>query len=488
MHRFFSQRGFRALLLAATVLSTALTREAVVQAQTTEFRAGAATTNISPWHGLSINGNMSDGKVAYVHDELHARALLLDDGKKRLAFVVVDSCMVPRDVVTEAKARIKSQTGIPAENVLISATHAHSCPTAGAVFQSEPDADYHRFLVARIADAVSAANTNRAPARIGWGVGSNANQVFNRRWHVKPGTIPADPFGRKDDQVRMNPPPGSPDLIEPAGPIDPQVSVISVRDLGGKPIGLLANYSLHYVGGVGSGHASADYFGAFAAEVKKRLRPEGGSPPFVAMMTNGTSGDINNINFRTPRSASPPYAQIQRVATELAAEAVRVATSIPYRDHAMLDSVSAELQLGVRKPTAEEITRAESVVKRASGRALSGLEEIYARETLLLQKYPDTVPVTIQALRVGEVGIVAIPCEVFVEIGLAIKQKSPLQPSFTIELANGYNGYLPTRAQHALGGYETWRARSSYLAVDAAEAIQTTAISLLEQLHARKPK
>ena len=102
--------------------------------------------------------------------------------------------------------------------------------------------------------------------------------------------------------------------------------------------------------------------------------------------------------------------------------------------------------------------------------------------TYLLAKYPDTVKATIQAIRVGELGIVAIPCEVFTEIGLEIKAKSPLKPTFTIELANGYNGYLPTPAQHALGGYETWRARSSYLDVNASEAITKTVLELLGEV------
>jgi hypothetical protein len=92
------------------------------------------------------------------------------------------------------------------------------------------------------------------------------------------------------------------------------------------------------------------------------------------------------------------------------------------------------------------------------------------------------VPVLLQALRVGDVGIAAVPCEVFVEIGLRIKAESPLKPAFTIELANGYNGYLPTAEQHALGGYETWRARSSYLEVNAAQTIGDTVLKLLGEV------
>jgi len=110
------------------------------------------------------------------------------------------------------------------------------------------------------------------------------------------------------------------------------------------------------------------------------------------------------------------------------------------------------------------------------------LPEVYARETVLMSRYPATVKVVVQAIRIGELGIVSSPCETFVEIGLEIKKKSPLRPTFTIELANGYNGYLPTPAQHKLGGYETWRARSSYLEVDAAPKITAAILTLLNDV------
>ena len=448
----------------------------------TVFRAGAATTDISPWLGMSMNGGMSDNKALFVHDPLRVRAMVLDDGTSSLAFVLCDSCMVPREVVAAAKTRIKERSGIDADHVVISATHAHSCPTLASVFQSDPDPSFVEFHALRIADAVQIAKANLAPAKIGWGVGSNSEQVFNRRWKMKPGTIFSDPFGNGTDTVRMNPTPGSPDLVEPAGPIDPEVSIISVQTTEGKPLALLANYSLRYVGGVGPGHSSADYFGAFADRVQQLMNADRRDPPFVAMMTNGTSGDINNINFRTPGASLPPYGKINLVADALAKEAVRVAETIEHRDHAKLDARTAELSLGVRKPTQEEIDRAETIVSKAKGPVMRTIEEIYARETLLITKYPDTVPVTVQAMRVGGLAVVAIPCEVFVEIGLAIKEKSAVKPVFTISLANGYNGYLPTREQHKLGGYETWRARSSYLEVGASEAITAKALELLSGL------
>ena len=116
--------------------------------------------------------------------------------------------------------------------------------------------------------------------------------------------------------------------------------------------------------------------------------------------------------------------------------------------------------------------RAEGILEKAKGRELKGSEEVYARETTLIAKYPDRVELQLQAIRIGEFAIAALPCEVFTEIGLAIKKNSPFKPTCVVSLANGYNGYLPTPAQHALGGYETWRARSSYLDVDSSVEIE----------------
>src|SRR5262249_40531310 len=156
-----------------------------------------------------------------------------------------------------------------------------------------------------------------------------SSQVFNRRWKMKPGVPMRDPFGR-DDHVRMNPAPGSAELVEPAGPTDPEVGVLSVQTAEGRPLALLANYSLHYVGGTGGGDVSADYYGVFADRVQQLLAADRFDPPFVGMMSNGTSGDINNVNFRDKGAAQPPYAQIRKVANLLATEAARVAGTIEY--------------------------------------------------------------------------------------------------------------------------------------------------------------
>ncbi len=442
------------------------------------FRAGAFAQDITPSQfPISVNGGMADVKATGVHDRLHARCLVLDDGKTRLAFAVCDSCMIPREVFDLAKKKASAATGIATSQMLFSATHTHSAPTVTGVFQSEPDNNYPTFLAGKIAEGIIAANSRLAPAKIGWAVGSDPKQIFNRRWFMKPGTLLADPFGNSTDQVQMNPGYQNPNLDKQAGPVDDEVSVLSVTSPQGKPLALLANYSLHYVGG--NPALSADYFGAFAERIGELLNAD---PSFVAIMSNGTSGDVNNVNFAgTAPGGRKPGEQIRVVADSVARAALAAVKTIQYRDYVTLYGAEKEIEIGVRKPSRRAVEMAKGILAKANKPVLTTQAEIYARETLLLEKYPAKVPLILQAFRIGDLGVCAIPCEVFTEIGLELKKKSPCKPTFTIELANGYNGYLPTPQQHRLGGYETWRARSSYLEVDASTRITQTLLELLNQ-------
>ena len=466
---------FFTVLLALILVSLPATADSI--------RAGAWAQDITPAKfPVSVNGGMSDRQATTSHDRLHARCLVLDDGTTQLAFAIVDSCMMPRDLVEQAKRLAEQQTRIPAKNMLVAATHTHSAPTVAGVFQSEPDEGYVQLLPQRIAEGIAKAHQNRVPARVGWAVGQEPTQLFNRRWRMKPGTITADPFDRTTDQVKMNPGYQVDGLVEPAGPTDPDVSVLAVQTRDGKPLALLANYSLHYVGG--NPALSADYFGAFAERITELLGAGKVEPPFVGIMSNGTSGDVNNINYAGPAPKSrQPGEQIRIVADRVARAAHEAYKTSRFSSELRLAATEKDIQLGVRKPTEADVARARDILEKAKDKkALQGLREIYARETVLLAKYPDEVPARLQALRIGELGIAAIPCEVFTEIGLDIKKRSPLTPTFTIELANGYNGYLPTPAQHQLGGYETWRARSSYLEVEASPKITTAVLGLLQQV------
>ncbi len=200
------------------------------------------------------------------------------------------------------------------------------------------------------------------------------------------------------------------------------------------------------------------------------------------MLSNGTSGDVNNVNVKEPAPKLATGEKSRIVAEAVADAAVRGLEKAEYRGTLTLATVHKEIELPVRKPTAEEVKKAEALLEKAKGRELKGYEEIYANETIALSKYPDTEKLIIQVTRIGDMAVVAIPCEVFTEIGLEIKKFSPFPVTCVVSLANGHNGYLPTPAQHALGGYETWRARSSHLAVNASDEIVKTVKGLLGDL------
>jgi neutral ceramidase len=302
---------------------------------------------------------------------------------------------------------------------------------------------------------------------------------------MKPGTIPPDPFGQTNDVVKMNPPIESPDLIEPAGPTDPEVCVLSLKRPDGTAIAVLANYGLHYVGSGGSTDISADYFGVFCDLISRSMASPDSDPPFVALLSNGTSGDVNNINFREKRPASAPYEQNKAVARDVSDEVLRVIRRMDYQPWVALDSRQRELTFTLRLPPPEEVERARAIVAAAKPGQLKTGEEVYARETVLMSVMAPTTTVILQVLRIGELAIAAIPCEVFAETGLAIKANTSFKNAFTIELANGCSGYLPTPEQHKLGGYETWRARSSCLEVGAEPRIRAGILAMMRQISGR---
>ena len=424
------------------------------------FRAGAAASNITPPLGAPIIGGWNSPPATHIHDELYARCLVLDDGTTRLVFVICDNLGIGREVYDEARQIIQDKTGIPPDNVMMAATHTHSSVSARSANRlkyNEKLGDYQQFLVMRIADGVRRAVNNLEPARIGWGAGREPTQVFNRRYFMKPGVPTPNPFGGTDKAV-MNPGRGNPGIAKAAGPTDPEVAFLSVRSVDGRPIALLANYSLHYVGGGSRGAISADYFGMFSTRIGQLLKADGDDPPFVGILSNGSSGDINNIDWlRKSQKRYAPYEKMREVA-ELVAQAVHKAhQKTEFHDWVRLGAIRKEHILAVRKPTEEQLDYARRILdKPEDAKPYHKREKVYANRALQMHESPDEISVILQAFRIGELGVCAIPFEVFVEIGLEIKEKSPFEQTFTISHANGTYGYLPTVKQHEFGGYETW--------------------------------
>lgn len=453
-------------LLHAVVLVTlttlSLTLNLAAQSPSSgPFRAGAATSNITPDLGGPLVGGFVPIPSTNIHDELHARCLVLDDGSTRLAIVVCDLLGIDRVISEQARRLIAQRSNIPRERVLISATHTHSAVSAlgkDARKLDQPADDYQQFVARRIADGVARAIHHLRPAKIAFGSAEAPEHVFNRRWHMRPGTAPVTPFGTVD-MVKMNPPRGSENLLEPAGPTDPTVSFIAVAGIDDQPISLLAAYSLHYVGGVQRGDVSADYFAVFSEHLKQLIaasQPQDDElPPFVAMMANGTSGDINNINFRQVRKRQAPYQQMRTVGRDVAEKVFAALDSLEYQTQVALDAVYREPTIAWRKPTPQQLQWAKDTIA-AGQQQEKDLPYIYAQRVMKQSEYPETTTIPVQTLRIGNICIGTLPFEVFCETGLAFKSQCEIENAFMIELAHGYFGYLPTPRHFQLGGYETW--------------------------------
>lgn len=467
------------LLLAVCVSTGALAQSGL--------RAGTAAVDISP---TVFPIQLRSGKSNYVHDPLHVRAVAFENGEGRVVIALVDAIGVDREMTDEAKAIVASKTGWMPEQMLVSGTHTHTAPKGGDT--SPGRIAYEKTRREGLVEALTKAIEALEPAKVGFASDEEPSEVYNRRWHLKPGTMDQNPLGGYD-QVRTNAPRGN--LLKPAGPTDPEVCVVDVRTRRGRVLGLIANYSLHYVGGIPNvreeggkevGMASADYYGEFARIIPFRLG--GSNPPenFVAMMTNGTSGDINNIDFYSKRPPRAPFEQIQIVAQKTADAAWRAVKKIEnYDENPKVAIRQREVALKYRTPSKTEVDKALELMKltREERDAINKRTSSVAGNTISYAS-PEkerTENVIIQALRIGDQAIVSMPFEVLVEIGLEIKEKSPFAHTFTIELANGGYGYLPPPNQHKLGGYETWLG-TSHFETDASVILVKNLLEMLEEL------
>ena len=465
------------IALCVSIATSALAKNVPV------FRAGAAAIDISPRDfPVNMPGGFSANFAEKNHDPLHARAIVLDDGSIAVAIVLVDNLGISRDTLDIAKSLAAKKCGIPPERMLISSTHTHTAPSASVTQGPPASVAYREIVIDGIVQAITKAHDNLRPAMIGAAAHPLPEEVFNRRWFLKPGEMPLNPFG-EIDLVKMNPGTSPKALLHPAGPIDPDVSVIAINDAKSRrPLAIYANYSLHYVGGVPPGQVSADYFGEFARLMPFRVNA---GADFVAMMSNGTSGDINNIPFIVGRPPREPFEQIRIVAGKAADAAWHARNAISqYHSDARLGMLQREIGLKTRKPSAEQIAWAKSILAMSEEERAKQprLAEAYARRTLALAEADETTKVLLQAIRIGpDIAVCAIPFETFAETGLDLKKRSPFPRTIVVSIANGYHGYLPTPEQHKLGGYETWLG-TNRVEKDASVIISNHLLEMLAEL------
>jgi len=435
--------------------------------------AGAAVVNVSPESfPVIVNGGFLEATASAKIDEIHARAIVLDDSKTRLALVVVDSCMMARDFLDVVKKDIFETTRIPEQNIMISATHTHSAPSVMGTLGARPDEKYRIFLGNQIVRAVTLASKNLVPAKVGCLAFKDAEHTHCRRWIYQPDKMLNDPFGKKTVRANMHPGHLNPNVVGPSGPVDPEFTLLSIKSYNDKTIAVLANYSMHYYG---SGPVSSDYYGPFCATISKLIQgSEKGSNP-VAIMSQGTSGDLMWMDY----GKAAPKRDMNAYAANLANNAFKSLQGVTHRDDVTLGMIEKRIKLKRRIPDTAKLEWASGIINQMKSPVPKNRDEVYAKEQFYLKETPE-VELKLQAIRIGDLGITAIPNEVFGITGLKLKEQSPLPVTMNIELANGSEGYIPPPEQHALGGYTTWPARTAALEVQAEPLIVRQLLENLE--------
>lgn len=443
-----------------------------------EFTAGSAITDVTPTTlPVLVNGGMTSRSIDKVKTPLKARSLAFSDGEEKIVIVVVDSCMMPRPLLDEAKEIAAKKADISADHILISATHTHTAGSSMGCLGTDADPVYSLFLKKKLVDAILAPLENMQPARIGWGEIDAADYTALRRWVIHPDHMQEDPFGNKTVRANMHAAANWENVIGPTGPEDPMLQMISVQSAEGEPIGLLANFSMHYFS---DRDISADYFGLFANGMQDRVAE--GKEGFVAMMSHGCSGDIWRHDYEKTDDRAGNKTTIEDYTDGLLNLAMTAYDGIEYSEPTSIAMDETRLDLAYRVPDVQLLEWAQRNFDEEGENPPKDKTEVYAREQILLHKKQRT-EVVVQALRLGDdISIATTPNETYAITGLKIKNASPTEHTMTIELANGGDGYIPPPEQHLLGGYNTWAARSAGLEVEAEPKIAAAAIGLLEKV------
>ena len=439
-----------------------------------ELSAGVATVDITPPRGYRMAGYFAERVNTGTRDPLLAKAIVFRQGEVQAALVFCDLVSVPRAVATRARDEASRRTGIPASRIAVAATHSHTGPlyhgvlrtkfhdraVAGSGVDEKEAVDYPALLVNKVAEAVVAALKEIAPVRISAGAATEPKVAFNRRFHMK------------DGKVRFNPGALNPDIVRPAGPIDPQVGVLLLRPKeGGDPFAGLTVLALH-LDTVGGTDYSADYPFYLEDELRKHF-----GPGFLSLFGTGTCGDINHFDV-----SRREIARTETIGRSLARAVIaRAPTLAPLKDPE-LAVAGATVDVPLQRPTPEDVAKARKAVETFEEAKLPFLETVKAVTTVdLADNYPrPTEPLEVQVFRLGaEVALVTLPGEVFVEHGLAIKADSPFRWTFVIELANGCPAYIPTRKAFKEGSYEVVNSR---VAPGGGEKLVATALRLLKQV------
>ena len=418
-----------------------------------QLTAGTATTDITPALGTPLRGYYIERLASDVHDPLLAKALVLQEGSTSVALVIVDLVDISQSAVDEARAQITQELGIPTENIIISATHTHTGP--------EFVPEYEAGLSAKIVDAVKIAAQHQQPAVIKSGVGHEANVSFHRRYMMK------------DSTVQFNPGPLNPDIVRPMGPIDPDVGILYVENEQGQPMAVLVNFAIH-LDTVGGTEVSADFPAYLSSVLKQQLGNE-----TLVMFGLGTCGNINHFNVKSPETLKG-FERAERIGYALAASVIRELPALESHKVDQLGVAHEELPLQIPTYTEQEVAAARVNAQKESDHESSTPEIREAMKVLRIdERDGQPLKAEVQAVGLGDVGIVALPGEIFVELGLAIKEQSPFKHTLVLTLANNSIGYVPNEAAFPHGAYEV---EVSHIAPGEGERLVASAVKLLNEI------
>jgi hypothetical protein len=441
-----------------------------------ELRAGIAAVDITPPVPFRMSGYFNERLSTGVKDPLKAKAVVFQQGNESAAMVFCDLIGVPLDVSAKARSRASDATGIPQQNIAVTATHSHTGPLfsgslrkhfherAVARVGNDPyeALDYPAILTDKIVAVVVEAKSALQPVQLDAGSAHEDRLSFNRR------------FFMKDGSVRFNPGPLNPDIVRAAGPIDPQVGIVWLkRPDATHPFAAIVSFALH-LDTVGGTEYSADYPKFVEDRLKKSFGPE-----FTLLFGAGTCGDINHIDVTTRDRRTTE--QIGRTLGESVAQSVG-GDAVSAIVEPSLAVRSTKVQAPLQKHSDEEIADARSKMDLIGSRELPFLEQVKACTIMDLElRGADALPLEVQVVRLGpDTALVTLPGEVFVELGLAIKAASPFKTTLVIELANDSPAYIPTKKAFAEGSYEIVNSR---IQPGGGEQLVETAIGLLDELY-----
>ncbi|MCY4109834.1 MAG: hypothetical protein OXG11_12510 [Chloroflexi bacterium] len=429
------------------------------------IRAGFASRDITAPVGAEIPGSFVRRVNQGVLHPLEVSACVVDNGQGAVALVGVDALFVPGDLVRLALDRIESRTDLKRDQVLIGASHTHC---GGPVFDglaSRADPAYVESVGEAIASAVVEAQAHLEESEIGIGLGQLVGISFNRRFLMTDGTEITHPG--KPGTVHHD------EIVAVAGPIDPTVDVLAVRNMRGEVTGIVVCFACHSTV-VGGDLQTPDY----AHYLRTRLRRHfGDGLPVVFLL--GACGDVTQVDNMSEGSESGP-SHAEMMGQWLAGEARRAVDLVDWLDEAAIESSVVMETLSIR-----ELPDADAERPPFGLGSAPEYEPVYAQERAAvaeMRRANPTVETPIQALRIGPLGIVTNGSEFFCEYGLRIKRASPFSFTWVVSLANDYIGYVPTAQAFISGGYEPRTARSSFLAINAGQKIVTSSLGVLGEL------